>query len=776
MNRWLFAALAFASSLSVTAQDCQLRLSGHVEDTDTREKLVGATVAIVELNRQLETDSTGDFVFDGLCAGNYTIRISHVHCQTVQQQIQLNKKRHYDFLLPHAKNTLSEVVVEARRETISGGFRQELSGRALEEAKGLSLSEALSRINGVTMLQTGSTISKPVIHGLHSNRILTINNGVRQEGQQWGNEHAPEIDPYIADKLVVIKGVDELRYGSDAIGGVILVEPRNLRSVPGYSAAINTAWFTSNRQYVASAVFEQQFKKHPSFTYRLQGTFKKGANATTPGYRLNNTGSEEKNFSFTARWKKQAFNTELFYSQFATKVGIFTGSHIGNLTDLQNAIAADKPDDVFLGQNTYTIKRPYQDVAHRLVKVKSSFYKGEHKFNILLAGQFNHRKEFDIVRSSSNKSPQLDLSIYTFSQDISWEHPRKNNFSGIAGISGMQQDNSYGGRYFIPNYNSYTWGGYVIEKWNKHKWELQAGFRYDNKNIYTTRLKFNGDTINYDFRFSTLASSLQAIYKIHNAWKLNTGISLASRAPFVNELLSDGIHHGTATYEKGDIMLRPEHSVNLSAGISYQNDRKNIGVDVHVYSNHIRNFIYQQPRPDSAVLTIAGAFPLIAYEQTNAVLSGADISFSFYPVSSLEWISKTSVLYARNKKKNDWLILMPANRFSNELTYTFPENERFNNSYISIEVMNVLRQTRVPSDKNGKPDYKEPPAGYTLIHGNASTTITMHKIPVTIGIGVRNLLNTKYRDYLNSMRYFTDEMGRNISLRLQIPIEHVYQH
>ena len=167
--------LIISISNVVRAQDCNLRLSGHVEDTDTRDKLTDATVTIVELNRQMMTDSTGDFAFDSLCTGNYTIRISHVHCETKEQKVQLNKKKHLDFFLPHSKNTLTEVIVEARKEISNTGFKKELSGKAMQETKGLSLSEALNKINGVTMLQTGSTISKPVIHGLHSNRILTIN-------------------------------------------------------------------------------------------------------------------------------------------------------------------------------------------------------------------------------------------------------------------------------------------------------------------------------------------------------------------------------------------------------------------------------------------------------------------------------------------------------------------------------------------------------------------------------------------------------------------------
>ncbi len=752
------------------AQPCNYLLSGHVEDVDTNEKLVAATASIKETGKQIVTNEKGDFVFTALCAGEYTLLITHVSCDTVVKKIILTKDYHIDILMPHTRKVLGKVVVNAQKGTANTGFKKELSGRALEETKGLSLAEALSKINGITILQTGSTISKPVIHGLHSNRILTINNGVRQEGQQWGNEHAPEIDPFIADKLIVIKGVDELRYGSDAIGGVILVEAKPLRNKPGHAAEINNAYFANNRQYVFSGMFEQQLKKQPAFRFRVQGTYKKGANATTPNYRLNNTGSEEKNFSITTGWKKEKFNTEIFYSHFATKVGIFNGAHIGNLTDLLNAIVAKKPNDVFLGQNTYTIQRPYQDVSHDLLKSKSIFYSGEHKFTILLAGQFNHRKEFDIVRSSTNKNPQLDLSIYTITEDLSWEHQKINNFSGIAGVSMMQQDNSYNGRYFIPNYFAYSFGGYYIEKWSKHKWELQAGVRYDNKSINTTRLKFNADTINYDFNFSTFASSFNTVYKPTENWKLNTNISLASRAPYVNELLSDGIHHGTATYEKGDISLKPEHSINVSAGINYQHSSKNFSMDVLLYSNSINNFIYQQPMPNNPVLTIAGAFPLIAYKQTDAVLSGFDISALIKPLSALEWTSKFSFLYARNKILNDWLILMPANRLGNEITYNLKNGKKITNKYLSAEMMNVMQQNNVPSDANGKQDYKVPPAAYTLISMNASATMVVYKTSVTVSIGVRNLLNTAYRDYLNSMRYFTDEMGRNISIRLKIQL------
>jgi iron complex outermembrane recepter protein len=751
----------------LVGQDCSLTLKGHVEDSDTKDKLAGATVVLRQVNLEITTDENGDFAFSKLCPGQYVLEVSHVGCEPVTRILDLNKSLHLDLLLPHVKNNLQEVLVSGTKGVANTGMKMELSGARLEQASGLSLAEALAKLNGVTLLQTGSTISKPVIHGLHSNRILTINNGVRQEGQQWGNEHAPEIDPFIADNLVVIKGVDELKYGSDAIGGVILVNPKPLRYLPGYLAEFNSVYFTNNNEYVFSGVFEQQLKKLPAFSYRLQGSFKKGANVRTPDYRLNNTAVQEENFSVTAGYKKEHYNLEAFYSQFHTKAGIFTGSHIGNVSDLLKAITADKPDDVYLGDKGYRLARPQQEVSHRLFKMLSNIYKGSSKFQLTLAAQYNQRKEFDIVRNNRNTKPQLSLSILTLTEDLSWEHPTIFNLKGTAGISLMQQDNSYAGRYFIPYYTSATYGGYWIEKWKKGKWDVQGGLRFDYKTFSTKRLR-NSVLTAHEFDFSTFAASVNAAYALKPDMRVNINFAHASRAPHVNELLSDGIHHGTATYEQGDINLRPEKSYNLSIGLNYTEPSKKFTAGLTLYNNYILDFIYQQPVPDEPVLTIAGAFPKIKYRQTDALLRGVDAAVSYQFVKRVGLSSRLSLLRAYNKSISDWLIMMPADRVSNEVTYTFQGTAHITDSYVGVEIANVFRQSRVPDEKNGKQDYKEPPAGYTLLNLNAAVTLRYGKHPLTLGAGVRNLLNTRYREYLNSFRYYTDEAGRNIQLRLKL--------
>lgn len=760
--------------LSAGAQDCKYTLTGHIQDADTKDHLEGATIRLVELNKEFTTDNNGNFNYSNICEGTYTIIVTHAGCEPYQKIVSISKNTHLDILLPHLRNNLEEVIVSGEKPVANTGFTRRITAKEIESSKGFSLADALGKINGVNILQTGSTISKPVIHGLHSIRVLTINNGVRQEGQQWGSEHAPEIDTYIADKLTVIKGVDELKYGSDAIGGVVLVDPKPVRQLPGHYAEINTAYFTNNGQYVASGIFEQQFKKLRALNYRIQGTFKKAGNIQTPGYRLNNTGLEEKNFSVTANWRKEHYNLQAYYSEFQTAIGISPYTHVGNLTDLIERIGRERPDDIFLHEKTYAIERPRQEVLHRLVKLKSGFNINEHKFNVTVAGQYNHRSEFDVVRNNATRGPQVSLALTTFSEEITYEHPVKNNFSGTIGVSLSQQDNTYSGRYLIPNYTAQSYGAFWIEKWNRNKVDLSAGIRFDNKIINTRRLRFGGQVNDHDFDFSTLAASFNSGYKINQQFKVNAALTLSSRAPQVNELLSGGIHQASGGYSflQGNINLKPEKSVNISGGIFYNNSNKNFSAEINLYHNIIHDFIYMQPKPDEPVLTVTGAAPKIEYEQTNATLTGADISLSYYFTPTIQWSSKASVLRARNTDINDWLILMPADRWRNELAYNFKNTGRLKNMYIAAEYVYVFKP-RVPGDEHGKVDYKEAPGEYSLLNFNASASVNIFGSPVTLGLSIRNALNTTYRDYMNLFRYYADEMGRNIIIRLKIPIDNI---
>jgi iron complex outermembrane receptor protein len=211
------------------SQTCTLSISGIIQDVDNNQTLPGATVLIKEINKTTTSEKSGAFNFNGICAGNYIIIVTFVGYDSIHVNLRVDSNIDTLFQLSHRRTTLSNVlVVTERKQDISTNAKSELASQQLFQTLGQTLGESLKGLPGLNSIQTGPSISKPVIHGLHSNRLLILNNGVRQEGQQWGSEHAPEIDPFIANKITVIKGAASVRYGSDAIVGVILVEPKTL--------------------------------------------------------------------------------------------------------------------------------------------------------------------------------------------------------------------------------------------------------------------------------------------------------------------------------------------------------------------------------------------------------------------------------------------------------------------------------------------------------------------------------------------------------------------
>jgi iron complex outermembrane recepter protein len=779
--RFLLLIVFTTGLLQVQAQ-CTLTLSGHVNDAETKAHLSDAVIIINELKLSQTTDKDGFFSFKGLCPGTYTLEVSHSGCITAEKHIHLKADLETDIDLSHAIQELSEVIVQGRSSgsTISSN---EIKGKVLEATRGLSLAESVKRISGVSVLQTGSNIYKPVIHGLHSSRVLILNNGVRQEAQQWGSEHAPEIDPFIANRISVIKGASAIRYGGDAIAGVILVEPKLLRNDPGIGGEVNTSLFSNNRMGALSAMFEGNSAKKPAFSWRLQGTVKRGGYARTPNYWLANSANEEYNFSVTAGWKKQDRGTELFYSQFNTKLGIFAGSHIGNVTDLWNAILAKDPPDYIKNVDfSYKIDRPYQEIQHQLLKLKSWKNTGETgRLNLIISGQYNNRMEYDQKRfASSSDVPQLDLTIGTGLAELVWDHFNTGDFRGTIGGSFMYQNNSYVRRLFIPNYESTNAGIFIIEKWVKNKLNLEAGLRFDRKSIFNTTDNGAGN-IYSDRLFNNLSGNIGFNYRFTSSLRLLFNASSAWRAPQVNELYADGLHHGAARIEKGNSGLSPERANNLAANLVFSNSKWDI--DAGVYYKLIDGFIFLEPTfpPE---LTIRGAFPGFRYSQTDARLSGLDLSAAYRFDAHFDVSLKASVLRAWDKQKEQWLIQMPSDRYEASVEYNFGNARKVNETYLSISSTWVLEQTRVPSTGNievpgtavKQSDYLNPPQAYFLLAFEAGTKLKMKHSNWSFILSVTNAMNKAYRDYMNSFRYFSDEMGRNISLRVRIPFDLKHKH
>jgi len=768
----LFVLVLFLGAHTCLSQTttCSYTLSGKVIDEHDQTSLAYATIYVKEIERGAVSDDKGNYRIDSLCEGSYTVLVNHLGCEPISKTITLTKSIKHNFYPEHHSEELKEFTLqEKKREEETSVAKKELSVKELNQSRGESLGESLKTITGVTTLNTGSSISKPVIHGLHSNRVLILNNGIRHEGQQWGNEHAPEIDPYIADKLSVIKGADGIRYGANAIAGVVLVEPRALRDSSGMNAELNLAGASNGRMGVSSATLDGNIGKLKGLSWRLQGTLKRSGNVTAPNYYLKNTGLREYNFSWALGFNKLKYGIETFYSQFNTDIGIFSASHIGNLTDLQRAIDAEEPLES--ANFTYEINRPFQHIEHELFKVKAYWLTGDiGKLNFTYARQYNLRQEYDkhLPRNDSLAAlnlPELQFEITTHLGELSWKQNRNGAFNTQIGVATIHQGNTFEGREFIPAFIKYGTGVFLIEKWRSDdfKLELETGLRYD----YIFQQVYKWDIIereynSYDYTYNNISGSVGAIYKPNDKLTTRVNFGMAFRPPNVSELFSNGLHHGAGAVEFGDTNLIAEKAYNTILAVDYVN--KSFLLQVEGYYNYINNFIYLKPT-FPATLTIRGAFPTFKYTQVDAALTGVDLKMSYQFVNHLTWTGKTSFLNAYNLTTNEWLVRMPANRFENILEYKLSKLKKLKDVYLETGIQNVLKQNHVPANS----DYSPPPNAYNLLSAGLGFGISVaKKQQLIVDFKIKNVLNTVYRDYLDRFRYYTDEMGRNYTLKLKL--------
>jgi iron complex outermembrane receptor protein len=357
-----------------------------------------------------------------------------------------------------------EVMVTGKKTEITSQLKGELSTEERSQRNGLSLGEMLKGISGVQSLQTGSSISKPIIHGMHSSRVIILNQGVRQEGQQWGSEHAPEVDPFVSKNIQVIKGPAGLRYGGDAIGGLILMEPNSLPDTSGISGEAQTIFFTNGRQFVTSGMLEGGFKNVNGWGWRVQGTLKNGGNIKTANYNLANTGVEEQNFSTALGYKNQKFGTDLFISRFHSIIGIYSGSHIGNINDLKTAIASVRPFEIYTPTNFIReIERPNQDITHSLAKFKAYVNLTNKTIRMNVAYQDNQRLEFDVMRLGKNINT-LSFNLGTLSSEILIDESNSSKLlKGQFGLTYLTQGNrTSGNRVNLPTLTSSLLPNYYL--------------------------------------------------------------------------------------------------------------------------------------------------------------------------------------------------------------------------------------------------------------------------------------------------------------------------
>lgn len=782
------------SLLAIGQKECRFVFSGTVV-SETGEPLYAATVAIKPSQTAgTSTNLEGKFSFSNLCEGQYEVIIQYVGYKRKEISLSISKNLEVTILLESTATELNEVVVtEKLMNTEYVQNFSTLNEKKLKETAGKTLGEALKEMPGVSSIQSGPGIFKPVIHGVHSQRILILNYGIRQEGQQWGSEHAPEIDPFIASNIVVIKDASSIKYGTDALGGVVVVNPPPLPEKSELGGTAQTVLQSNGRGGTFSGMLEGGLKNLDGWGWRVQSTAKRMGDFNTPDYSLTNTGIKELNFSAAAGYHAEKKGMEIFFSHFNTEIGILKGTATSNMEDLMNAMERTPPQ--YTSDFSYTIAEPRQEVSHNLLKINGHINSTLGDWQIQYGFQNNNRREYDIRVGSLSNLPAIDLQLNTHTLEAELETSKSDQRSVCFGVTGMYQDNNNipGTQRipFIPNFNNLSGGLFSVAKFFFKNLTVDVGARYDYRYYDIAGYDFKNTLYKSQLSFHNASATLGALRKLGNNQTLSLNLSSAWRPPHVAELYSLGTHQSAAAIEYGlllndstnevmnieDVPFNVEQA--LKAVSTYQRVWKGFQVEATGYINYIFHYIYL--KPTGVTQNIRGTYPYFRYTQTDALFVGADLSGSWKIVPHWTLSPKVSLLRASDKKNDDYLVFIPSNRYEVALRY---ENSRFiglHDFYVDMRTKFTDRQHRAPRTitvrefndalENGSDplqgstsnfDFMDAPAAYWLYQVAIGVSLPTGKVRYDFRLAAENLFNTTYREYTNRFRYYADDLGTNL--------------
>ena len=642
--------------------------------------------------------------------------------------------------------------------------KSEVGKKDLEKFSGNNLANVLKNISGITLLQSGGNISKPVIQGLTNQRILTLNNGIKVESQQWGNDHAPEIDPFLAQSIEVVKGAEAVKYGANAMGGIILLKSESLpyfgKNVGGRIQLIGES---NTQKWAGNIMLQGNVNRENAFAWRVQSSTKKAGNYRTADYFVDNTGTRELNYSANLGYKMSKEKIELFYSYFSTVLGVYTGSRIGSQDDWQLRVLEGRPLDN--SSFFYEIGLPKQEVGHHLAKISIESQRAFGKLNMQYAFQKNHRQEYDKRRGAFADKPTFDVELATHSVLLDFEKPHHRYFKFFAGGSYSHQENhnvqGNGINSILPNFISDNAGVYLSEEFNKNSWMLNMGLRYDYKRFDAAGYNRIGRFYSGRRIFENWSYNFGVQKKLGKYFALISNVGMAWRAPDAIELYSNGVHHGSAFYVKGNAQLNLERGLKWSSKIQFAHEKLWFSADV--FWQKIKGYIYEMPT-QNYINTWAGAFPVFSYKQSDAVFKGVDFSLKYRAFSWLDYELKASAIYASNLTEGYYFPYISPENLSHKLNFKMNSLGDLRGSYIGIEHFWANQQKRF-SPKTDLIPFT--PSVYHLFNLSLGTNIPISKVSeMNVSFVANNIFNRLYKDYTDRFRYFAHGMGRNFQFRI----------
>ena len=703
---------------------------------EKQSPLANVVVTIPALKRGATTNEAGKFTFEKLPAGVYVVAISYLGYRSETRVVNLaNGDAALTVILHVSPLTMSAVTVTAKPQPTDVLTSPQavaiLAGAQLNQLRGQTVIQALEKSPGVSLYTTGAGIAKPVIRGLTSQRVLVVTDGIRQEGQQWGDEHGPEIDAFDVDRIEVVRGPNSVLYGSDALGGVINIVKAEIPSAsagaPQLGGSLLLNGFSNNRQGAGALSL---YGTGGIWGYRANLSLRDGSDVRTPDGKLFNSGSNEHNGSAMLGLQGDWGSVAADYSRFGEELQIHE----------------DPAED--------PTATPFQKIQHDKVHVHANLPFPALRVEVNGSWQRNQRREFEEKQATD---PALNLVLKTTSLEVKAHHQPLGSTFGTIGLSLMNQKNeTLAEEKLIPAYNTTNVAGFIYEEMRIQDVSLSAGLRYDTRNL---EVKANEDlgveaqTRDYHAMTGTVGAVWRAAEPL--AFALNVGRGW--RSPVAYELFVNGVHEGTVRYDIGDNTLQPEASLNFDLSARYATAR--VQGEITGFHNRINSFIFASPTGE---IDPESGFTKYQLKQADATLWGAELNLQAQAANWLVLEGGADFVRGANDQTKQPLPLMPANRIKLGARLTGAAWGKLANPYVSFNTKVVLAQNRIEA-------YETKTGGYALFDIGIGAGIPLGADQINIDLAVDNLFDKAYRDHLSRYKAYALNPGRNITLKASLP-------
>lgn len=741
---------------------------GKVTDAETKQPLVGATVFISDLKVSTMTNENGEFIFTNIpLKGKFLVEVRYLGYKTASQQIDLATMANVSFNLEQTVIESAEVVItgtpySANNKTNSLAVVS-INKEKLTHSAGTNIIDAIAKVPGISQVTTGGAISKPSIRGLGYNRVLTMVDGAREEGQQWGDEHGVQIDQYAAARIEVLKGPASLLYGSDALGGVINIID-DLVPVSGDVKGSFTTNYSTNNGLIGSSLMLTG--NDDGFVYRGRVSYKNAHGFAYKGVTVPNSGFNETNINGMIGLNKIWGYSHLNLSKFSTNIGLVKDGPdaSGNFLDEYGSVISNSY------ARTRKIGLPFQKINHYRAALNSNILLGGGQLRSTFAFQRNIRQEFEETKDE----PGLNLGLNSYTYDLKYSFSNNRIWEPTIGVQGMYQTNTNTGEEFlVPDYNSNNIGAFAYLKRNFNNGAINAGVRYDYKSMDGKNLiEDHGDHQDQIFNafnnsFSNFTGSLGLAFDIAQNLNLKGNIGTGFRAPNIAELGANGVHHGTFRYEIGNKNLKQETSLQFDLGLTYQAESVTFGLNA--YSNKIYNYIYLSNLNSETIdaenhhTGVSETYLVYRFLQTGATLIGGEASIDFHLVKALHFENTFAYVKGTNDATSTPLPFIPAASINNEIRFE-PNLKGLDDSFIKIGLTNVFKQNRFDS-------FETQTDGYTLIDAGIGTSLKTKNGKINVWITGQNLGNKLYYNHLSRNKTVgIYDVGRNVSFGIAVPL------